>query len=63
MPAEQTNGIAPEQRHAIGISFGNSNSSIAIKGSDDKVEVIANEDGGKKDSIYDGNLCWTLSLT
>jgi molecular chaperone DnaK (HSP70) len=37
---------APGARHAIGISFGNSNSSIAITSVDDKAEVIANEDGG-----------------
>jgi molecular chaperone DnaK (HSP70) len=40
-----TNGPAPAERHAIGIAFGNSNSSIAIA-VDDKPEVIANEDGG-----------------
>lgn len=38
--------VAPENRVAIGISFGNSNSSIAYT-FDDRVEVIANEDGGK----------------
>jgi len=41
-----TNGPTPNDRHAIGISFGNSNSSISIA-VDDKAEVIANEDGGK----------------
>lgn len=30
----------------IGISFGNSNSSIAFTSPDGKAEVIANEDGG-----------------
>jgi len=40
------NGPTPNERHAIGISFGNSNSSISIA-VDDKAEVIANEDGGK----------------
>lgn len=33
------------ERVAIGITFGNSNSSIAYT-VDDKAEVIANEDGG-----------------
>lgn len=37
--------VAPDDRTAIGISFGNSNSSIAFT-FDDRVEVIANEDGG-----------------
>lgn len=36
---------APEDRTAIGIAFGNTNSSIAYT-FDDRVEVIANEDGG-----------------
>lgn len=36
----------PGERVAIGITFGNSNSSIAYT-VDDKAEVIANEDGGK----------------
>jgi molecular chaperone DnaK (HSP70) len=36
----------PAERVAIGITFGNSNSSIAYT-VDDKAEVIANEDGGK----------------
>jgi hypothetical protein len=43
---------APGARHAIGIAFGNSNSSIAITGSDDKAEVIANEDGGMVTFTY-----------
>ncbi len=41
---------AAGERHAIGISFGNSNSSIAYTAVEDKVEVIANEDGGMLDS-------------
>lgn len=41
-----TNGPNPQDRVAIGISFGNSNSSIAYTTSEDKAEVIANEDGG-----------------
>lgn len=36
----------PGDRVAIGITFGNSNSSIAYT-IDDKAEVIANEDGGE----------------
>jgi molecular chaperone DnaK (HSP70) len=39
-------GPAPGDRIAIGITFGNSNSSIAYT-ADDKVNVIANEDGGE----------------
>lgn len=38
-------GVEPGDRVAIGITFGNSNSSIAFT-VDDKAEVIANEDGG-----------------
>ena len=41
-----TNGTTPGERHAIGIAFGNSNSSIAYTTNEDKAEVIANEDGG-----------------
>ncbi len=37
--------VAPSDRVAIGITFGNSYSSIAVT-VDDKAEVIANEDGG-----------------
>lgn len=43
---ENAQGAQPE-RHAIGISFGNSNSSIAYTTIEDKAEVIANEDGGR----------------
>lgn len=39
----------PGDRVAIGITFGNSNSSIAYT-IDDKAEVIANEDGGECDN-------------
>lgn len=39
-------GVEPGNRTVIGISFGNSNSSIAVT-VDDKAEVIANEDGGE----------------
>lgn len=37
---------APGDRTVIGITFGNSNSSIAYT-KDDKAEVMANEDGGE----------------
>jgi molecular chaperone DnaK (HSP70) len=43
----KTNGTSPADRHAIGIAFGNSNSSIAYTTIEDKAEVIANEEGGK----------------
>lgn len=39
-------GPEPGDRTVIGITFGNSNSSIAYT-ADDKAEVIANEDGGE----------------
>ncbi|MBE3112075.1 MAG: hypothetical protein IMZ46_16485 [Acidobacteria bacterium] len=45
---------APSDRTVIGISFGNSNSSIAVT-VDDKPEVIANEDGGE-DGIWEAFL-------
>lgn len=40
------NGSSTGGRHAIGIQFGNTNSSIAYTTVEDKAEVIANEDGG-----------------
>jgi molecular chaperone DnaK (HSP70) len=43
-------GPEPSDRVAIGITFGNSNSSIAFT-VDDKAEVIANEDGGMSWSL------------
>ncbi|KAK3394055.1 Hsp70 protein-domain-containing protein [Podospora didyma] len=46
MSASKT-GPAPSDRVAIGITFGNSNSSIAYT-VDDKAEVIANEDGDRQ---------------
>lgn len=46
--------VEPGERVAIGITFGNSNSSIAFT-VDDKAEVIANEDGGMF-------LCFLFSL-
>ncbi|TVY81220.1 Ribosome-associated complex subunit SSZ1 [Lachnellula suecica] len=50
MSAENStsSGTAPGDRVAIGISFGNSNSSIAVTSVDDKAEVIANEDGDRQ---------------
>lgn len=42
---------SPDDRTVIGITFGNSNSSIAHT-VDDKAEVIANEDGGERRSPY-----------
>ncbi|KAA8569860.1 hypothetical protein EYC84_002203 [Monilinia fructicola] len=45
--APASNGTAGE-RNAIGISFGNSNSSIAYTTIEDKAEVIANEDGDRQ---------------
>ncbi|CZR58876.1 probable heat shock protein HSP70 (regulator protein involved in pleiotropic drug resistance) [Phialocephala subalpina] len=49
MAAEgQTSGTTPGERHAIGICFGNSNSSIAYTSVEDKAEVIANEDGDRQ---------------
>jgi molecular chaperone DnaK (HSP70) len=47
MPADEATSAIPGERHAIGISFGNSNSSIALAQIEDKPEVIANEDGGQ----------------
>ena len=44
--AAQKPGVEPGNRTVIGISLGNSNSSIAVT-VDDKADVIANEDGGK----------------
>lgn len=40
-------GLKAEDRKAIGITLGNSNSSIAYL-KEDNVEVIANEDGGRQ---------------
>lgn len=41
---------APADRMVIGLSFGNTNSSIGVT-IDDKPEVIANEDGGEKPNL------------
>ncbi|KAG9228427.1 putative ribosome-associated complex subunit SSZ1 [Amylocarpus encephaloides] len=48
MTAESVTTTAPAERYAIGIAFGNSNSSIAVTSTDDKAEVIANEDGDRQ---------------
>ncbi|EEQ85773.2 hsp78-like protein [Blastomyces dermatitidis ER-3] len=47
--SEETNGVSPEapERCAIGLSFGNTNSSIAYTSPEGKAEVIANEDGDR----------------
>ncbi|KAI1940070.1 Hsp70 protein that interacts with Zuo1p [Ophidiomyces ophidiicola] len=47
--SDQPNGVAPEavERYAIGISFGNSNSSIAHISPEGKAQVIANEEGDR----------------
>ncbi|KAL1986390.1 hypothetical protein VTN96DRAFT_6469 [Rasamsonia emersonii] len=48
--SDGTNGATADaaERFAIGISFGNSNSSIAFTGPDGKAEVIANEEGDRQ---------------
>ena len=46
MSAEES-GSSPAETCAIGISFGNSNSSIAYTTGDGKAEVIANEEGDR----------------
>lgn len=53
------NSTAPEatDRVAIGITFGNSNGSIAYT-VDDKAEVIANEDGGTLPNSHSHSLTY-----
>ncbi|KIX95220.1 uncharacterized protein Z520_09136 [Fonsecaea multimorphosa CBS 102226] len=49
--SDETNGVAPQgspEPYAIGISFGNSYSSIAHISGEGKVEVIANEEGDRQ---------------
>ncbi|KAK2733122.1 Hsp70 protein that interacts with Zuo1p [Onygenales sp. PD_40] len=48
--SDAANGVAPEttERFSIGISFGNSNSSIARTSPEGKAEVIANEEGDRQ---------------
>ena len=48
MTASEEKTEAAAEVHAIGISFGNSNSSIAYIGTDGKAEVIANEEGDRQ---------------
>ncbi|SLM34617.1 chaperone dnak [Lasallia pustulata] len=50
MSGDESEGMAsaPTERFAIGISFGNSNSSIAYTSADGKAEVIANEEGDRQ---------------
>lgn len=52
----ENKGPEPSDRVVIGITFGNSNGSIAYT-VDDKAEVIANEDGGAHQSclLRDGH--------
>ncbi|KAJ9196589.1 hypothetical protein DTO166G4_4566 [Paecilomyces variotii] len=45
--SDESNGVAAE-RYAIGVSFGNSTSSIARTSPEGKAEVIANEDGDRQ---------------
>lgn len=54
MAANGDSRPAPGDRTVIGITFGNSNSSIAYT-VDEKAEVIANEDGGELEP-------WSLSV-
>lgn len=48
--ADDDNGatVTPPERYAIGIAFGNSNSSIAYTSNEGKAEVIANEEGDRQ---------------
>lgn len=55
--AENNSAPAASDRVAIGITFGNSNGSIAFT-TDDKADVIANEDGGM--CIGGSLLCCTI---
>ena len=48
MSAAEDGTEAAAEVHAIGISFGNSNSSIAYTSGDGKAEVIANEEGDRQ---------------
>ncbi|KAJ9656179.1 Hsp70 protein that interacts with Zuo1p [Neophaeococcomyces mojaviensis] len=46
--SDETNGTSSPEQYAIGLSFGNSYSSIAHISQDGKVEVIANEEGDRQ---------------
>lgn len=48
MSTTEEGASATAEVHAIGISFGNSNSSIAYTSVDGKAEVIANEEGDRQ---------------
>ena len=50
MSTDEDNGatVTPPERCVIGISFGNTNSSIAHTSSEGKAEVIANEEGDRQ---------------
>ncbi|KAL8794735.1 MAG: hypothetical protein Q9195_002689 [Heterodermia aff. obscurata] len=48
MSADESNEATPAETFAIGISFGNSNSSIAYTSGEGKAEVIANEEGDRQ---------------
>lgn len=62
MSETKTTKPAPGDRTAIGITFGNSNSSIACT-VDDKAEVIANEDGGEQLEYPCGRISARNTLT
>lgn len=51
-------GACEKPETIIGISFGNSNSSIAYTTSENKVEVITNEDGGNVVHSELSNISW-----
>lgn len=46
--SDEVNGVTTPEKYAIGISFGNSYSSIAHISGEGKVEVIANEEGDRQ---------------
>lgn len=48
MAIEEIDGVAATDNFAIGIAFGNSNSSIAYTSGEGKSEVIANEEGDRQ---------------
>ncbi|QSS63484.1 hsp7-like protein [Histoplasma capsulatum] len=61
--SEETNGVSPEnaERCAIGLSFGNTNSSIAYTSPEGKAEVIANEEGATNGVCIDRHIPSILS--
>ena len=46
--SDDAGSVEPTSKTVIGLTFGNSNSSIAYTGSDGKAEVIANEEGDRQ---------------